>query len=112
MSVYNQKSIGSPVGSVDDPGLKLCHGQEIFSSPKCPNQIWGPPSPRIQQVLCVPSAGIDLPGQEVEHLHPTSVPRLGMGIGSMCLWQYTTVRYTSAFLHGDTLHEYCKFKTL
>jgi len=39
MSVFDQKSVGSHVGSVDDPRLKLCHGQETFSSPKCPNQL-------------------------------------------------------------------------
>jgi hypothetical protein len=47
-------------------------GVTIFTSPRRPDQLWGPPQPPIQWVLGALSPGVKWPGREADHSPPTS----------------------------------------
>lgn len=65
--------------------LKLYHGQETSSSPKCPNQLWGPPSP-IFRGYCV----FLLQGQTCQskkqstYIQPAC--QVQVWVQAMCVW--------------------------
>jgi hypothetical protein len=54
-------------------GVRLPVGPRIFSSPRAPNQLWGPPSLLSNCYRLFFLSGVNLPGSEADHSPPSIV---------------------------------------